>query len=106
GGKVVLQPIEKPQQKFESPLKVFESALANEQKVTAAINSLYALAQKENDYATQVLLQWFINEQVEEEKNVGTAVDQLRMAGNEPSALLMLDQLLGNRIGDGTEGEA
>ena len=103
GGKVVLQPIERPKAEFDSPLSVFEAALVNEQKVTKAINSLYALAQKESDYPSQVMLQWFINEQVEEEKNVGTVIDQLRMAGDSPSALLMLDQMLGGRT-EGAEG--
>ncbi len=97
GGAVVLQPITKPVAKFKSPLSVFEASLANEQKVTVAINTLYALAQAEQDYASQIMLQWFINEQVEEEKNVGTVIEQLRMAGDSPSALLMLDQMLGGR---------
>jgi ferritin len=97
GGAVVLQPITKPLAKFKSPLSVFEASLANEQKVTVAINKLYALAQAEQDYPSQIMLQWFINEQVEEEKNVGTVIDQLRMAGDSPSALLMLDQMLGSR---------
>jgi ferritin len=96
-GKVVLQPIGRPKGTFASPLAVFESSLRNERKVTAAINSLYALAQKEQDYPSQVMLQWFINEQVEEERNVGTVIEQLRKAGDSPSALLMLDQLLGSR---------
>ena len=96
-GSVVLQPIERPRAKFKSPLSVFEASLGNEQKVTVAINKLYALAQSEQDYPSQIMLQWFINEQVEEEKNVGTVIDQLRMAGDSPSALLMLDQMLGNR---------
>jgi ferritin len=100
GGTVTLQPIEKPLTKFKSPLSVFEASLTQERRVTVAINKLYALAQSEQDYATQVMLQWFINEQVEEEKNVGTLIDRLRMAGDSPSALLMLDQLLGGR----TEG--
>jgi ferritin len=102
GGAVVLQPIEKPPTRFKSALAAFEASLNNERKVTVAINKLYALAQNEQDYPSQVMLQWFINEQVEEEKNVGTVIDQLRMAGDSPSALLMLDQMLGSR----TEEEA
>lgn len=65
--------------------------------MTAMINNLYALAVKENDYPTIVLLQWFINEQVEEEKSVKLIVDQLRMAGDSATALLLLDRELGAR---------
>ena len=97
GGTVVLQPIEQPALKFDTPISAFEAALAHEQLVTRAINRLYALAQEEQDYPSQVLLQWFITEQVEEEKTAQQAIDQLRMAGSDPSALLMLDQLFGQR---------
>lgn len=97
GGKVILASIECPATDFATPLSVFEMALEHEQRVTRAINSLYALANAENDYASQVMLQWFINEQVEEEKSAQTAIEQLRMAGSDPSALLMLDQTFGAR---------
>jgi ferritin len=97
GGTVVLQEIAKPQLAFDTPLSVFEAALEGEQRVTRAINSLYALAQAEQDYPSQVLLQWFITEQVEEEKTAQQAIDQLKMADNNPGAMLMLDQLLGAR---------
>lgn len=97
GGTVVLQPIEQPALKFDTPLSAFEASLAHEQLVTRAINTLYALAQDEQDYPSQVMLQWFITEQVEEEKSAQHAIDQLRMAGKDPSALLMLDQLFGQR---------
>jgi ferritin len=97
GGTVVLQPIEQPKLGFDTPLSAFEASLEGEQAVTRAINTLYALAQAEQDYPSQVLLQWFITEQVEEEKTAQQAIDQLKMAGNDPSALLMLDQLLGAR---------
>lgn len=105
GGKVVLQPIAQPEHEFDTPLSVFEAALHHEQTVTQAINSLYALAQQESDYPSQVMLQWFINEQVEEEKNAMTAIDQLKMAGGNPSAILMLDQMYGNRTAEPTGGE-
>lgn len=97
GGTVVLQPIAQPALKFDSPLSAFEASLHHEQTVTRAINTLYALAQEEQDYPSQVLLQWFITEQVEEEKTAQHAIDQLRMAGKDPSALLMLDQHFGQR---------
>ena len=105
GGKVVLQPIAQPRHDYESPLAVFEDALHHEQTVTASINKLYALAQAENDYPTQVMLQWFINEQVEEEASAMTAIDQLKMASGNPSALLMLDQMFGARVPEPEGGE-
>ncbi|MDL1897829.1 ferritin [Anaerolineae bacterium CFX7] len=86
-----------PPAEWKSSLDAFESSYAHEQKVTAMINNLYALAVKENDYPTIVLLQWFINEQVEEEKSVKLIVDQLRMAGDSATALLLLDRELGAR---------
>jgi ferritin len=97
GGTVVLQPIQQPALKFDTPISAFEAALEHEKVVTRAINTLYALAQDEQDYPSQVLLQWFITEQVEEEKSAQQAIDQLRMAGSDPSALLMLDQRFGSR---------
>lgn len=106
GGAVSLKAIEQPTASFDSPLSIFEAALGHEQKVTKAINSLYALASAENDYASQVMLQWFINEQVEEEKSAQTAIEQLRMAGQDASALLMLDQMFGARTVGADEGGA
>jgi ferritin len=105
GGTVVLQPIDQPHRSFDSPLSVFEVALENERRVTRAINELYALAQAEADYPSQVMLQWFITEQVEEEKTAQQAIDQLKMAGTDPSAILMLDQLFGSRPAVSPTGE-
>jgi ferritin len=76
---------------------VFENSYEHEQKVTAMINALYAQAQKEPDYPTIVLMQWFISEQVEEEKSAKLIVDQLKLAGDSGSALLILDRELGAR---------
>lgn len=97
GGRVTLYEIEKPQADFKSPLDVFEQVYSHEQKVTALINRLYDLAAKENDHATQVELQWFITEQVEEEKNAVEIINQLKMLGEAGPALLMLDRALGTR---------
>jgi ferritin len=97
GGSVELQALDQPAGEFQSPLDVFEQALAHERKVTSLIHRLYELALKENDYATQALLQWFVTEQVEEEKNAGQIVEQLKMTGGEPSALLLLDRELAGR---------
>lgn len=97
GGRVALKAIGEPPLEYGSPLEVFEKALAHEQHITACINKLYKIALEEHDYAAQMELQWFIDEQVEEEENAGRVVDQLRMAGNDQSALLMLDRELGQR---------
>jgi ferritin len=97
GGRVVLQAIDQPPVEFKLPLDIFQQALEHEQKVTGMINNLYALAVKENDYPTQVMLQWFIEEQVEEEKSAGDVVEQLRMIGDHTQGLFMLDRQLGAR---------
>jgi ferritin len=96
-GRVVLRGIEGPVVEFGSPLGVFEWALGHEQKVTAMINDLYGLAVRENDYASQAFLQWFVTEQVEEEKNAGNVVETLKMVGDKSEALFLLDRELGQR---------
>jgi ferritin len=101
GGSAVIDTIDAPPLEWASPLAAFESAYANEKYVSGTINDLYDLAVKENDHASQVMLQWFITEQVEEEASTSQAVDQLTLAGNEGSALLMLDQQYGARPAGG-----
>ena len=96
-GHVSLQAIQQPKADFKSPLDVFEQALNHEREVSLTINQLYALTQKENDYPTQIALQWFITEQVEEEKSAGAIVEQIKMIGDNKVALLMLDRQLGAR---------
>ncbi len=100
GGKVTLKAIDQPPADFKSPLEIFKSAHKHEQKVTAMIHKLYELALKENDYPTQVMLQWFIKEQVEEEKNAEGIVEQLKMAGESSAALLMADRQFAARKAD------
>ncbi len=97
GGNVVLGAMEGPVVEFGSPLGVFEQALEHERRVTAQINALYGLAAGENDYASQTFLQWFVTEQVEEEKNTGDVLETLRMIGGGSEALFLLDRELGNR---------
>lgn len=97
GGEVKLQAIEGPPTEFESPIDVFEQTLAHEQFVTSHINDLYGLAVELKDYPSQTLLQWFIDEQVEEEKNAGDILDMLKMVKGNAHALLMLDRELGSR---------
>ncbi len=96
-GRVVLQAIEGPVIEFGSPLEVFEQALEQEQKVTAMINDLYGLAIEESDYASQAFLQWFVTEQVEEEKNAGDVAETLKMVGDKSEMLFLLDRELGQR---------
>ena len=99
GGKVELSAIEQPPVAFGKPLEVFELVLAHEQKVTASINALYALAAKDADVAAEIFLQWFVTEQVEEEKNATAIVEQLRLVGSQPQGLFMIDSRLGARAG-------
>ena len=96
-GTVKLKPVDGPPTDFKSPLDVFKKSLAHERKVTGMINDIYSLARKENDYAVQSALQWFIDEQVEEEKSALEIVRQLEMIGDETTPLLMLDSKVGSR---------
>jgi ferritin len=104
GGKVILKPVDGPPTDFKSPLDVFENALKHEQKVTGMINKLYETAAAANDFASQVALQWFITEQVEEEKSADLIVEQLKMIGGDRPALLILDREMGARK-PGAEGD-
>jgi ferritin len=97
GDTVTLSAIEKPSSDFKSVTDVFERTVAHERKVTGLINNLYAQAAKENDYASMEMLQWFIKEQVEEEKNVTLILEQLKMVGDKGSSLVMLDHRIGKR---------
>jgi ferritin len=97
GGKVVLEAIAKPGQEYTSLLDLFEQVLEHERKVTALINGLYKAALTESDYPAQVILQWFINEQVEEEKNATMIVETLKMVGTQGASLFMVDRQLGSR---------
>ena len=97
GVQVDLVAIDAPASDFGSPLEVFEAALEQEQLTTKRIHELYDLAVEHHDHPVQLVLEWFITEQVEEEASVGTVVDQLRMAGDNQAAILMLDRELGTR---------
>ena len=97
-GKVKLQPIEAPPCEWSSPLDVFEATLAHEQKVTGLINDLVYLAREEKDNASEIFLQWYVHEQVEEESNVGTVLGQLRLTKDSPQALFMMDNQLAQRV--------
>ena len=97
GGRVLLKAIAAPQTEWASNLEVFREATAHETMITASINGLYETAQQEKDYPAQVLLQWFINEQVEEEKNAAEIVADLELIEDRGTAVLMLDKQLGKR---------
>jgi ferritin len=97
GGKVVLQDIEAPKNKWASAGKVFEDSYAHEQKVTGMINGLVDLAIKEKDHATFEMLQWFVKEQVEEEEHASDILNQIRIIGDVPGHLFYLDHQLAKR---------
>lgn len=97
GGRVVLEAIEKPPTEFKSPLDVMNLVLEHERKVTASINAVYELSVKEKDYPTQIMLEWFIKEQVEEERSAEDIVNMLKMIGDAAPGLVMLDRQLAAR---------
>ena len=100
GGKVTLKAIDAPKTEWASTMEVMEEVAAHEAKVTASIYALYELALKEKDYPAQIMLQWFITEQVEEEKNAAEIVASLKMIEAHETAVLQLDHRLGKRGGD------
>lgn len=95
---VDLKPIETVPTKWDSALHAFEETLKHEQVVTSLINGLYAIAIEENDFATQSMLKWFIDEQVEEEDNARTIINNLKMIGDNGYGLYMIDKELGARV--------
>jgi ferritin len=96
-GKVTLLDIEAPKAKWSSAGKVFEEVYAHEQKVTAMINGLVDLAAKEKDHASFEMLQWFVKEQVEEEKNASDILAEIICVGDHPGHLFCLDHKLAKR---------
>ena len=96
-GKVDLLPIEAVPTEWNNILNVFESSLRHEQTITESINKLFALCAEENDYATQSMLKWFIDEQVEEEENVQTIIDNIKMIKDNGYGIYMIDKELGQR---------
>lgn len=99
GGRVKLHDLGTPAAEFGSLLEVFEQSLDNERAVTRAINELYTLTTKEQDYASQAFLNWFVTEQVEEEKTVESIIDDLKRVGDAGDALYILDKDVGGRTG-------
>ena len=97
-GKVELQPIKKVPTEWTSPLNLFEETLKHEQVVTGLINNLYSLSLAENDFATQSMLKWFIDEQVEEEENAQDIIDKLKIIGDNGYGIYTLDKDLSTRV--------
>ena len=98
GGRASLKAIAQPQLDWDSALAVFNDVYQHEQKVTGLINNLVDLALAERDHATNIFLQWFVSEQVEEEATASSIVEKLKMIGDDASSLFALDQELGQRV--------
>ncbi len=97
GGAVVLDKIDAPPKSWKSPLEAFQAVYDHEVKVTGMISSLVDLAQEEDDKPAFSMLQWFVDEQVEEEEQTDAIVQKLKMIKDSPQGLLMLDRALGER---------
>ena len=98
GEHVVLTAIAGPQTEFDSILAAFEETLAHEKKVTALINDLSTLARDERDHASEITLQWFVSEQVEEEESASDIIAMLKLAGTQGGGLFMVDKELAARV--------
>ena len=105
GQSIVVGEIPKPPHEFETATQIFEKALEHEQLVTKSIFNILKNANEEGDFATVSFLQWFVNEQVEEEANASQLVTKIKMVCDNPSALYLFDQELGQRVFEGS-GEA
>lgn len=95
--RIHLKAIDEPPHSWKSPVELFQNVLDHERAVSKQIDDLYATAVKEKDYASQAFLNWFVTEQIEEEKTATQILETLKMAGDNRSALLMLDKELGSR---------
>ena len=97
GARIELGAIEKPPVEWASPLAAVEAALDHEKKITADINRIYEAADETKDYASRPILDWFVEEQIEEEDNATNNVQKLRMVGDKGNGLYMLDKEMGAR---------
>ncbi|MEI7474734.1 MAG: ferritin [bacterium] len=98
GGRIKLHQIEAPKTDWESPADVFNEVIEHEKKITKSINELINLALDEKDHATNIFLQWFITEQIEEEANVNDVINQLKLMANAPGGLFIIDRELAQRV--------
>ena len=96
-GEVQLDSIARPDVSDETPLSLFEKTLAHEKHITQCIFKLKDLARSESDHATDVFLEWFVNEQVEEESSVQSVIDQLKLVDGSPNGLFLIDRELAGR---------
>jgi ferritin len=103
-GRVTLKAIAEPPPRWQSPLAAFEEVSGHEQKVTGLINDLVNLAIEEKDHATNSFLQWFVNEQVEEEASAEAVVQELKLVKDAPGGLLFLDRQLAQRVFEAPAG--
>ncbi|HAR38345.1 MAG: ferritin [Bacteroidetes bacterium GWD2_45_23] len=97
GNSVELKPIDKVDTSWESLLKAFEVTLEHEKIVTSLINNLVSIARRENDYASENMLQWFVNEQVEEEETAQALIDSLKLIGSNGFGIYTMDKELAQR---------
>jgi ferritin len=97
GGRVTLLPVAQPPAEWKSALAVFEAAYEHEKFITGRIDGLAKLSQAENDFASRTMLQWFVDEQVEEEDNTSKVAQELKLVGSDGRGVLMLDRELGQR---------
>jgi len=92
GGTAVIPALDAPVSKFKSLLEVFQQVLKHEEYISESINDLYAICTKEKDFTSANYLQWYINEQIEEESTVRSILDQIKLAGTEKGGLFMMDK--------------
>jgi len=98
GNQVELQPLGLKKTRWNSPLEAFRDALEHEYFITSRINALMSLAVAENDYGSKILLDWFVNEQIEEESSAARIVQLLERVGDSGHGLMMIDRELGTRV--------
>lgn len=98
GGQIELKKIEKPENNWKDIIEVFEQVYKHEQHVTSLINNLVSIAIEEKDYATNNMLQWFVNEQVEEEASALEILEQLKLFDGKGAPLFMMDRELKQRV--------
>jgi len=96
-GKLELKTISAPPSQFGGVIQVFEKALEHEMAITGKINVLFELARSEKDYASEIALQWYVTEQVEEEASIGNVVDHLKAVGDQGGGIWYLDSAMGKR---------
>jgi ferritin len=98
GGIVTLQDLKQLKMKWKTPLEAWQDAYEHEKFVTGKINNLTKISREENDYTSEPILSWFLNEQIEEEKNTEKVARELALVGNSKEGILILDRELGTRI--------